>query len=113
MYEGSRSSGIIASLLDDNRPIREEDAYCNLYVFRNQADARSFQDGKSVSSLKYDVDYSTLGTQSCNGCIPTNGSKTIYFGFENERMRYTNYLWLEAVTTGNSTEYYKHVYSIR
>ena len=114
VYEGGRSSGIIASLLDDNHPIREEDAYCNLYVFRNQADARKFQDGTaSTGALKYDVDCSTLGTQSCNGSIPAKGTKTLYLGFENERMRYTNYLWLEAVAAGPSTEYYTYKYTIR
>ena len=114
VYEGSRSSGIIASLLDDNRPIREEDAYCNLYVFRNQADARKFQDGTaSPGKLDYDVDCSTLGTQSCNGSIPAKGTKTLYLGFENERMRYTNYLWLEAVAATPSTEYYTYKYAIR
>lgn len=114
VYESTRRSGLIDMLLDDNRPIREEDAYCNMYVFRNQAQAKQFQDGtKSASQLSYDVDYSTLGTQSCNGSIPTNGSKTIYLGFENERMRYANYLWVEAVGVVPTTEYYTTKYSIQ
>ena len=93
LYEKERSSGLLNALLEDNRPKRDEDAYCNMYVFRNQSLAKQFQDGtKMASELNYDVDYSTLGTQSCNGRIPAKGSKTIYLGFENERMRYANYL---------------------
>lgn len=114
VYESTRRSGLIDMLLDDNRPIREEDAYCNLYVFRNQSESKSFQDGGvAISNLNYDVTYSTLGTQSCNGSIPTNGSKTIYLGFENERMRYANYLWVEAVGVVPTTEYYTTKYSIQ
>lgn len=114
VYESTRRSGLIDMILNDNRPIREEDAYCNLYVFRNQSEAKSFQDGGvAISNLNYDVTYSTLGTQSCNGSIPTNGSKTIYLGFENERMRYANYLWVEAVGVVPTTEYYTTKYSIQ
>ena len=114
VYESTRRSGLIDMILDDNRPIREEDAYCNLYVFRNQSEAKSFQDGGvAISNLNYDVTYSTLGTQSCNGSIPTNGSKTIYLGFENERMRYANYLWVEAVGVVPTIEYYTTKYSIQ
>ena len=32
----------------------------------------------SQGSLKYDVDYSTVGTQSCNGRIPVNGASKLY-----------------------------------
>ncbi len=71
-----------------------------------------FQDGMGVSTLKYNIDYSTLGTQSCNGRIPTMGLKTIYLGFENERMRYANYLWIEAVSAVPNTEYFKEKYSV-
>ena len=114
VYESTKSSGILNMLLDDNRPIRDEDAYCNMYVFRNQSQAKKFQDGThAASALTYDVDYSTLGTQSCNGRIPANGSKTIYLGFENERMRYTNYLWVEVVAVIPTTLYYKEKYSIK
>ena len=114
VYESTKSSGILNMILDDNRPVRDEDAYCNMYVFRNQSQAKKFQDGTHAASvLAYDVDYSTLGTQSCNGRIPTNGSKTIYLGFENERMRYTNYLWVEAVAVIPTTFYHKDKYSIK
>lgn len=113
LYEKTTSNGLLNTILDDNRPIRDEDAYCNMYVFRNQTQAKQFQDGtKSASQLSYDVDYSTVGTQSCNGRIPVNGSKTIYLGFENERMRYTNYLWVEVEAVVPKTVYYKTQYSI-
>ncbi len=112
VYESSRRSGIINMLLDDNRPITEEDAYCNMYVFRNATEAKKFQDGTSVASkLNYDVNYSRLGTQSCNGRIPTKGNRTIYLAFENERMRFTNYLWVEAAAVVPTTEYYRIEYS--
>lgn len=111
VYKSTRRSGIIDMILDDNRPVSEEDAYCNMYVFRKDGDAKKFQDGGvAISNLDYDVAYSTLGTQSCNGCIPVNGGKTIYLAFENERMRYANYLWVEAVAVIPTTEYYKTIH---
>ena len=114
VYKSTRRSGIIDMILDDNRPVSEEDAYCNMYVFRKQGDAKKFQDGGvAISNLDYDVTYSTLGTQSCNGSIPVNGSKTIYLAFENERMRYANYLWVEAVAVTPTTEYYTTKYHAR
>ena len=114
IYEKEKSRGILSSLLEDNRPLREEDAYCNMYVFRNQSQAKQFQDGtKATSLLSYDVDYSTLGTQSCNGRIPTKGAKTIYLGFENERVRFTNYIWVEVEAVVPRTEYYTTKYSIQ
>ena len=68
--------------------------------------AKQFQDGtKAASVLNYDVDYSTLGTQSCNGRIPVKGLKTIYLAFENERVRFTNYLWVEVEAVVPQTEY--------
>lgn len=113
LYEKSTSNGLLNTLLDDNRPLRDEDAYCNMYVFRNQTEAKKFQDGKaSAGDLKYDLDYSTVGTQSCNGRIPSNGASKIYLGFENVRVRYTNYLWVEAVAIIPTTEYYTTKYSI-
>ena len=113
IYESTRNSGLLNTLLDDNRPLREEDAYCNMYVFRTQWAAKQFQDGtKQASQLQYDVDYSTLGTQSCNGRIPTKGARAIYLAFENERVRYSNYIWIEMVTATPSTEYHTTKYSL-
>lgn len=114
LYRATRRSGIMEMILDDNRPIREEDAYCSLYVVRSQSEAKGYQDGTlSAAAMNYDVDNSSLGTQSCNGRIPVDGSKTIYLAFENDRMRYTNYLWVEVVAVTPTTEYYRDVYSIR
>ncbi len=113
IYEKSSSNGLLNTILDDNRPLRDEDAYCNMYVFRNKTQAKQFQDGSQpVSNLSYDVDYSTLGTQSCNGRIPVKGLKTIYLGFENERVRYSNYLWVEVEAIVPNTVYYRIKYSI-
>lgn len=35
IYEKSTSNGLLNTLLDDNRPIRDEDAYCNMYSVIN------------------------------------------------------------------------------
>ena len=113
LYESSKGSGLFSTLLDDNRPLREEDAYCNMYVFRNQSAAKQFQDGrKQASQLNYDVDYSSLGTQSCNGRIPAKGARTIYLAFENERVRYSNYIWVEVLTAVPTTEYHATKYTV-
>lgn len=113
IYESHRGSGLIATLLGENVPPREEDAYINMYVFYNAAQAKKFQDGTAPSTLSYNVDYSTMGTQSCNGRIPSKGYKTIYLGFLNERMRYNNYVWLEALSAVPHTEYFKPVFTVR
>lgn len=113
LYESQRGSGLIATLLGENQPPREEDAYINMYVFFDAGQARKFQNGEPTSKLKYHVDYSTMGTQSCNGRIPSRGSKTIYLGFENERMRYNNYVWLEAISAVPHTEYFKTQYKVK
>lgn len=113
LYESQKGSGLLSTLLGENQPPREEDAYINMYVFFDAAQAKKFQDGKPASELRYNVDYSTLGTQSCNGRIPAQGHKTIYLAFENERMRYNNYVWLEAVSAVPSTEYFKTQYSVK
>lgn len=113
LYERNQGSGLLRMMLDDNRPLREEDAYCDMYVFRSQSEGKKFQDGTAgTATLKYDVDCSTVGTQSCNGRIPTNGQTKLYLGFENVRMRYTNYLWVEAVAVVPTTEYYRTKYTI-
>lgn len=113
IYEQTTGSSLLSTILDENRPLRDEDAYCNMYVFRNQAQAKLFQDAtKPVAQLNYDVDYSTIGTQSCNGRIPVNGSKTIYLGFANERMRYANYIWVEVEAVVPKTEYFTTKYTV-
>lgn len=113
IYEShGTGSNIFRELLNATEPPREEEAYCNLYVFTNQAEAKKFSDGKPVAELKYDMDFSKQGTQSCNDRIPTKGIKTLYFGFENTRVRYSVYLWLESVSTVKTTEYFKMKYSL-
>ena len=114
IYERTKGTGIIGSLLDDNKPYCEEEAYCNMYVFRSKTVAKQFQDGvKPASELAYDVDYSTIGSQSCNGRIPVNGSKTIYLAFENERVRYSNYLWVEVEAVTPGSIYYTTKYTLK
>lgn len=113
IYESHRGSGLIATLLGENVPPREEDAYIDMYVFYSATQAKKFQDGTAPSTLSYNVDYSTMGTQSCNGRIPSKGYKTIYLGFLNERMRYNNYVWLEALSAVPHTEYIKPVFTVR
>mgnify|MGYP006885765833 FL=1 len=65
-----------------------------------------------MENLKYNIDYSTLGTQSCNGRIPVKGKKTVYLGFENGRVRYSNYLWVEALSAVFKKGYYHAEYSV-
>lgn len=113
IYESHRGSGLIATLLGENVPPREEDAYIDMYVFYSAAQAKKFQDDADPTKLSYNVDYSTMGTQSCNGRIPSKGYKTIYLGFLNERMRYNNYVWLEALSAVPHTEYFKPVFTVR
>lgn len=114
LWNSSHGSSLIDMVLDDNRPLREEDCYCSMYVIRNQSSAKKFQDGTTaITNINYDVDYSTVGTQSCNGRIPVNGSSKIYLSFLNERMRFTNYIWVEASAVVPTTEYYTYSYSIK
>ena len=112
VYESQRSIGIIQTILGDNKPPREEDAYINMFVFTSSSQAKKFQDGKPTSELQYNVNYSTMGTQSCNGRIPMKGLQTIYLGFENERMRFHNYVWLEATAITPKTEYFNAKYTV-
>ena len=108
------ASSLVNSLLLNTRPPREEDAFCNMYVFTSSAQAKKFQDESSSSGhYKYDVGQSQLGTQSCNGRLNPKGHKTIYLGIENERMRYDNYIWLEVAAVNYTTKYIKPVYMAR
>lgn len=114
LYESnSSSSNIFRELLNACEPYREEEAYCNLFIFTSAAEAKKFSDGKPISELKYSVDLSKKGTQSCNDRIPAQGLKTIYFGFENTRIRYSVYLWLESLATVPTTEYYRAKYVVK
>ena len=115
LYErnSSHGSGLFELLLGENQPPREEEAYINMYVFYSADQAKKFQDGANPAKLQYSVDYSTMGTQSCNGRIPTKGNRTIYMGYQNERVRYNNYVWLEAVSAVPNNEYLKTEYTVR
>lgn len=114
VYEShGSSSNIFRELLNACEPYREEEAYCNLFIFTSSAEAKKFADGKPTAELKYNVDLSKKGTQSCNDRIPTKGLRTIYFGFENTRVRYSVYLWLESLATMPSTEYYRATYKVK
>lgn len=113
LYEREKShSNLFRELLYSDKPVRDEDAYCNVYVFTNQGEAKKFQDGEDPSKLKYNIDLSLMGTQSCNGRIPTKGLSKIYFGFANERFRYSNYLWLEVIAASPKNEYYRISYKL-
>ena len=111
--QSNHGSSIIGLILGENQPPREEEAYINMYVFYNAAQAKRFQDGADVSKLQYSIDYSRMGTQSCNGRIPSKGQRTVYLGFRNERVRYSNYVWLEAVSAVPITEYFKPEYIVK
>lgn len=111
VYEKKESSDIISRLLLNTRPPREEDAFCNLYVFTNRSQAKKFQDGTASSgNYKYDVEQSQMGTHSCNGRLYPQGKSVMYMGFENERMRYDNYIWLEVVALKHTTKYVRPIY---
>lgn len=108
------SSSVIDRLLFNTRPAREEDAFCNMYVLTDATQAKKFQDETASSGhYKYDVEQSQMGTQSCNGELKPKGRKTIYLGFENERMRYDNYIWLEVASLTHIKEYTRPVYFTR
>ena len=114
LYEKQKLTGnYIDRLLFNTRPPREEDAYCNMYVFTNSSEAKRFQDETSTDgNYKYDVEQSQIGTQSCNGELNPKGLKYIYVGFENERMRYDNYIWFDAVALSHKTAYKRPKYEL-
>ena len=112
VYESTRSVGIIKTIIGDYTPLREEDAYINMFVFRSSSQAKKFQDDKPTAQLSYDINYSIMGMQSSTGRIPVKGLKNIYLGFENERTRYNNYVWIELLAVQPNTEYYKTEYFI-
>ena len=112
VYESTRSVGIIKTIIGDYTPLREEDAYINMFVFRSSSQAKKFQDDKPTAQLSYDINYSIMGMQSSTGRIPVKGVKNIYLGFENERARYNNYVWIELLAVQPNTEYYKTEYYI-
>ena len=112
VYESTRSAGIINTILGDYTPLREEDAYINMFVFGSSSQAKKFQDDKPTNKLSYDINSSIMGMQSSTGRIPVKGRSTIYLGFENERTRYNNYVWVELLASQPVNEYFKTEYYI-
>ena len=112
VYESTRSAGIINTILGDYTPLREEDAYINMFVFSSSSQAKKFQDDKPTNKLSYDINSSIMGMQSSTGRIPVKGRSTIYLGFENERTRYNNYVWVELLASQPVNEYFKTEYYI-
>lgn len=90
-------------------PEREEDAFCSMYVVNDDENAKLAQNG---SKYEYNIDYSTVGTQSCNGRIRNQKNKPIYLCFTNDRFSTTVYIWLEAIATYPYMAYYKEQYSL-
>lgn len=112
VYDSQRGHGLISTLLGLNAPVKEEESYVNMYVFFNAHQARKFQNGTPVIQLKYNLDYSVQGSQSRNGRIPVSGHKTVYLGFENERMRYSTYIWLSGILSKPAKEYVSTTYKV-
>lgn len=112
VYESTKSSGILNTILGEYTPKREEDAYINMFVFSSSSQAKKFQDDKPTNQLSYDVNSSIMGMQSSNGRIPVKGRSVIYLGFENERTRYNNYVWVEVLAAKPINEYFKSEYYI-
>ena len=110
VYESNRSVGILNTILGEYTPLREEDAYINMFVFGSSSQAKKFQDGIATDKLSYDVNNSIMGMQSSNGRIPVKGRSVIYLGFENERVRYNNYVWVEVLASKTINEYFKTEY---
>ena len=113
VYESTKSSGILNTILGEYTPKREEDAYINMFVFSSSSQAKKFQDDKPTNQLSYDVNSSIMGMQSSNGRIPVKGRSIIYLGFENERTRYNNYVWVEVLAAKPINEYFKSEYYIK
>lgn len=91
-------------------PDTEEEAYCSMYVFYNEAHAKAFADNPETKVKNYDANRSLIGTQSCNGSLPVVGKNNVYLCFENDQFRGSVYLFLEAVATATETNYYKTIY---
>lgn len=106
----SHSSILREVLQKMETPRREEEAYCSMYVFYNAKDAQTFVSKNGGEVKNYDIDYSLIGTQSCNGRFPVKNQKNVYLGFENDQFSGSVYLWVEAVATSTATNYYKTTY---
>jgi len=114
LYESKKtSSSLIREILNNmKKPEKEEEAYCSMYVFYDAKQAKQFQEGTAASSLKYDVNYSIVGTQSTNGAIPITNAKNIYLSFANDKTTDSVYIWLEATAMVNVVTYWRTKYTL-
>lgn len=104
-------SSILRDILQKmETPKRAEEAYCSMYVFHNAKDAQKFVSANGGEVQNYDIDYSLIGTQSCNGRFPVKNQNNVYLGFENDQFSGSVYLWVEAVATSTQTNYYRTIY---
>lgn len=106
-YEvNKKSTNIVRDLLNTiSTPDREEDAFCDFYVFKSAKEADKFSRGGS--DYKCYSEYSFQGTQSNQGEVPTEGSTSFFIGLENTRFATSVYTWIDAVATVPTTRYYK------
>lgn len=113
LYETTTNrNGLFRELLSGISVQREEKAYCNLYVFTNEAQAKKFLNNAEMKDITYSLDYSAQGTQSRNERIPVKGTQTVYLGFENVRETHDIYLWVEALAAIPKDLYYTESYSL-
>ena len=112
VYESAKNNtSILREILNRVSPPRkEEDAYCDLYVFKSESQAKQFQNGAAVEKLNYDINNCIIGTQSCNNRIPINGERCIYLGLLNGHTATDVYIWIEAFVTIPTTAYHKMSY---
>lgn len=109
--QSSHSSLLREVVRDIATPHRQEEAYCSMYVFYNEKDAKTFVAKNSGEVVNYNIEYSMIGTQSCNGIIPTNKHKMLYLGFDNDQFKGSIYISVEVVSTATITNYYKVIYN--
>lgn len=107
--DGASTSLLREMLNRISPPEREEDAYCSMFVINDDENAKLAQSGKKYA---YNIDYSTVGTQSCNGRIRNQKNKPIYLCFTNDRFSTTVYIWLEAIATYPYMAYYQEKYTL-
>ena len=81
-------------------PPREEDVYCDLYVYKGE---------NNYNSGLYDKDYSITQVQSSNGRIPTNEVSKLYLKFDNVQLSHDIYVWVEAIATVPSVHYMRPI----
>ena len=81
-------------------PPKEEDAYCDFYVYKGE---------DNFDSGIYDRDNSITQVQSSNGRIQTDGITKLYIKFDNVQVGHDIYVWVEAIATVPSFYYSRPV----